>query len=452
MDFNVLFLTITISILIILMIMNMLFYMLLVLIRGINAGDIERNSGKIKSSQLNKLRWVEENKTSYENRALLAIYFITFISGAVIVPVSVNYYFQYFVPILQNWSLMQDVLPFFFYAFALLIYIVLFLVFIFVTMAFVILIPRRLSIMMNFKTIAGFISFLMFASAGLRPITYFTDLLAKGILSVLGIKKSSEENDVTEEEIISMVNEGHEQGVLEASEAEMIHNIFEYGDKEAQDIMTKRNNIIAIDANMPFQEAVDFMIHENNSRFPVFEENLDNIIGIINIKDAIRFKAVSKKAKGMVKSYPGIIRKAVFVPETKNIDDLFKEMQSKKLQMVIVSDEYGQTTGLVAMEDILEEIVGNILDEYDVEEEYIEERSDDTYEIEGLTPLEELENELNISFDSDHFDTLNGFMISRLEHIPAPDERFELDFKGYKFEILEVENRIIKTVLVTKHK
>ena len=127
-------------------------------------------------------------------------------------------------------------------------------------------------------------------------------------------------------------------------------------------------------------------------------------------------------------------------------------MQSQKLQMVIVLDEYGQTSGLVAMEDILEEIVGNILDEYDVEEEYIEERSDNVYEIDGLTPLSEVEDELGIEFDTEEFDTLNGFMISKLEHIPGENEIFVLDYKGYVFEILEVENRIIKTVLVTKSK
>jgi len=126
-------------------------------------------------------------------------------------------------------------------------------------------------------------------------------------------------------------------------------------------------------------------------------------------------------------------------------------MQSKKLQMVIVSDEYGQTSGLVAMEDILEEIVGNILDEYDEEEDYIEEKGENIYEIDGLTPLEELEEELGITFDDVNFETLNGFMISRLEHIPEEDEFFETDYAGYHFKALEIENKIFKTVSVIRN-
>lgn len=437
---------------IIFMLMNMCFYMFLTLVRELSVQDIESHENILKDSVLKRLREIESNKNGFENRALVAIFVLTFLGGGFFLPVTkelyvklcaenINHLFQHYF---YSTFIHGIVLALF--------YIIILSVFFVVFLAFFVLVPRRLAKQMSFKATARFISFVMIFSAFLRPVTYITNKFAKGILYILGIKKHNEENDVTEEEIISMVNEGQEQGVLEASEAEMIHNIFEYADKEVQDIMTNRNNIIAIDASMPFPEAIDFMIHENISRFPVYEENLDNIIGILNLKDAIRFHSTSKKAKGCVKNYPGIMRKAVFVPETKNIDDLFKEMQSKKLQMVIVLDEYGQTSGLVAMEDILEEIVGNILDEYDVEADYIEERADDIYEIEGLTPLEELEEELGIVFDTNDFDTLNGFMISCLEHIPGKDEHFEMEYKGYRFEILEVENRIIKTVLVTKLK
>lgn len=435
-----------------LMLINMFFYMFLTLLHELNANDIEKNEEKIKAKYIQRLRYVEEHKTSCENRALIAIYVLTFLGGGLFLEATYSLYVEYIVlffdKMFQNVIFPETIML----VLISLIYIFVLCIFFILLLAFFVLIPRRLAKRMQFNGVATFISFVMAISGLLRPITYITNKLAKAILYILGVRKHPEENDVTEEEIISMVNEGHEQGLLEASEAEMIHNIFEYAEKEVQDIMTKRKQIIAIDANMPFSDAIDFMIHENNSRFPIYEENLDHIIGIVNLKDAIRFWAVSKKARGLVKNYPGIIRKAVFVPETKNIDDLFKEMQSQKLQMVIVLDEYGQTSGLVAMEDILEEIVGNILDEYDVEEEYIEERSHNVYEIDGLTPLVEVEEELGIVFDTEEFDTLNGFMISKLEHIPAEDEIFVLDYKGYVFEILEVENRIIKTVLVTKNK
>lgn len=437
---------------IIFMIINMLFYMFLTLVREISANEIDKHENMFKEKIISRLRYVEENKISCENRALIAIFILTFIGGSIFIQQTYFLYDEFCTSHLTKWLTVWGISESLEFFFLWSVYFILLLLFFIVFLALFVLVPRRLAKRMSFKATAYFISFVMRISAFLRPVTYITNKLAKLILFVLGIKKPLSESDVTEEEIISMVNEGQEQGVLEASEAEMIHNIFEYGEKEARDIMTKRNNINAIDAEMPFQDAIDFIINENNSRFPVYEENLDHIIGIIHLKDAIRFHAVSKKIRGPVKNYPGIIRKAAFVPETKNIDELFKEMQSKKLQMVIVLDEYGQTAGLVAMEDILEEIVGNILDEYDEEEDYIAERAANIYETDGLTPLEELEDELGIVFETEDFDTLNGFMISKLEHIPAEDERFEMDYKGYRFEILEVENRIIKTVLVTKLK
>jgi len=146
----------------------------------------------------------------------------------------------------------------------------------------------------------------------------------------------------------------------------------------------------------------------------------------------------------------GLVREAVCVPETKNIDDLFKDMQSQKLQMVIVMDEYGQTAGLVTMEDILEEIVGNIMDEYDTDENHIEEKGNNEYLIEGMTRLEDLEERFGLDFGETDFDTLNGYLISKLERIPDEDESFEVQFGGYHFKIMSVEKNVIQSVLVTK--
>ena len=152
----------------------------------------------------------------------------------------------------------------------------------------------------------------------------------------------------------------------------------------------------------------------------------------------------------MLKEIPGLIRTVGFIPETRSIDNIFKAMQSKKAHMAVVVDEYGQTAGIVTMEDILEEIVGDILDEYDVDESYIREKSKDEYIIEGKTPLEELEELFDISFDESEFETLNGFLIAKLEHIPEPDEQFDIRIDGYDFKVLSVENKMIKTVLVKK--
>jgi putative hemolysin len=255
---------------------------------------------------------------------------------------------------------------------------------------------------------------------------------------------------VTEEDILSMVNEGHEQGVLQASEAEMISNIFEYSDKEAKDIMTNRSNIIAIDGNMPLGEAIRFMLSQANSRYPVYAGNIDRIIGFLHLKDACRMQEEGRYDTVPIRQIRGLLRKAIFIPETRKIDSLFKSMQSVKSHAVIVSDEYGQTSGLITMEDILEEIVGNIFDEYDDEETFIRRRGKGRYELDGLTPLEELEEELGLDFSQEEYETLNGFLISRLEHIPEDDELFDMDYGGYNFRVLAVENKMIKRVLVEK--
>ena len=173
-------------------------------------------------------------------------------------------------------------------------------------------------------------------------------------------------------------------------------------------------------------------------------------MGILHIKDAMLLSRDSSRMEQPIMEIEGLVRQVRFIPETRNINSLFQAMQSQKNHLVIVVDEYGQTAGLVAMEDILEEIVGNILDEYDEISEHIEEKGNDEYVMEGMTPLEELEERFGISFEDEAFETLNGFLISRLDRIPEPDEQFDVDYCGYHFKILAVENKMIQSVLVTK--
>lgn len=320
----------------------------------------------------------------------------------------------------------------------------------YILLTFGILLPKKLAQKYPDAWAYRFIRHIQFLRTALYPLTGIVAVSANVFLRLLGFRSSDEQNEVTEEEIISMVNEGHELGVLEAGEVEMITNIFEFGDKEASDIMTHRNNITAIDSQMPFKEALNFMLKESNSRYPVFEENLDHIIGVLYLKDAMRIHTSDESLNQAVGSVEGLIREAVFVPETKNIDDLFRSMQSEKNQMVIVMDEYGQTSGLVTMEDILEEIVGNIMDEYDPEENYIEEKGENEYVIEGMTKLEDLEERFGMKFGDTEFETLNGFIISKLDRIPDEGEETEIEIDGYNFKIVKVEKNVIQSVLVTR--
>lgn len=261
---------------------------------------------------------------------------------------------------------------------------------------------------------------------------------------------SVHDDDVTEEEIKSMVNEGHEQGVLLASEAEMINNIFEFGDKEAKDIMTHRKNLIVIDGNLSYNDAVSFIIENSKSRYPVYLDDIDNIIGVLHIKDAFAFAQKNEVFRTSIKDIPNLIREVDFVPETLNIHTLFKMMQAKKSHMVIVVDEYGQTSGAVAMEDILEEIVGNIEDEHDEEETLIRQNPDGSYLMNGLASMPEVIDLLGLPVDEDAFETLNGFLVSLLEKIPNDGETAQINMYGYDFNVLKVEDKMIREVLVRK--
>lgn len=281
----------------------------------------------------------------------------------------------------------------------------------------------------------------------LRPLTWLLEKLQNIILIAFGIKPHELEENVTEEEFMSMVNEGHEQGVFDAGEVEMISNIIELDEKEAQDIMTPKKKIIAVNAEMSVEEALKFMLAEKYSRYPLYEGNRDNIIGILHLKDVIIAYISTQLRERPIKD---IARDAYFVPDTQNINILFHEMQSKNIHMAIVIDEYGQTAGLVAMEDFLEEIVGNIQDEYDQEEKLILSKEEGNIEVKGAISLEELEEELDIALEHEDFDTLNGLLISLLDRIPGDGEQATLDYEGYRFEILETKNKMIERVRILK--
>lgn len=286
----------------------------------------------------------------------------------------------------------------------------------------------------------------------LFPFTKAVTLISHLFLRIFGIDPNEKTDNVTEEEIITMVNEGQEQGVLEASEAEMIANIFELGDKNAGDIMTHRSAIVALDGHMTLEEVIQKHIDGNYSRFPVYDGDIDNIVGTLHIRDALIMYRNLPNRKKEISKLKSIIRPAYFVPDTRDIDDLLKDMQAEKIHMGIVVDEYGQTAGVISMEDIIEEIVGNILDEYDVEEDSIEHNSDDSYIVDGLTELEDLNKLIGTEIESEDFDTLNGYLISLLNRIPEENETAEITADGYVFRILEVSGNVIRRVEVVKEK
>lgn len=432
---------------IVLLLIDMFFYGFGAAISSLNEKEVERRAEEEKDKKSIRLKKIIDNPTEYINTVQLITSLVNIIIGAVHLDILLRSVANGLKYLAEN-QLKLRIVPT--EAVLVIASVLSTLVLLYITLTLGVLLPKKIAGRIPERWAYLCINPVCFVTKLLLPFTGLVTVTTNGILKIFGMSGKLNENDVTEEEIINMVNEGHEQGIIQASEAEMISNIFEFGDKEAQDIMTHRNNIVAIDAETSLKDAITFMLDGKNSRYPVYEENIDHIVGILHLKDALRFHGSVESRDIPLRELEGLMREPCFIPQTKNIDELFHEMQAKKLQMVIVVDEYGQTDGLVAMEDILEEIVGNIMDEYDVESEYIEEKGKDEYVIEGKTPLEELEEKFGITFENEEYETLNGFLISRMDRIPEPDDKFDVDYKGYNFKILTVENKMIQSVLVTK--
>jgi putative hemolysin len=259
-------------------------------------------------------------------------------------------------------------------------------------------------------------------------------------------EEEEEEENEYEEEILSIIDEGHKQGAIMADEAKMISNIFEFGDKEARDIMRFRRKIVGVDVNMSLTDVIEFMLDQVYSRYPVYEEDIDNIVGVVHFKDVLG--AYWKDPKISLRE---IVSEPFFVHETKEVSDLFKEMQSEKIHMAIVIDEYGQTEGLVCMEDILEIIVGKIMDEYDVEEhEIIKLGKTGEYLVQGMTRLDEIGELLSITFPEEDVETLNGFLVNQIGHLPVDQEEVSLEYEGYEFRAMDIFDHVFRQIKITR--
>ncbi len=300
------------------------------------------------------------------------------------------------------------------------------------------------------KTAYAFVDFVSFFLVVLTPLTWITSRISDLVVRLFKVDPEESSSDVTEEEILSMVDEAHEQGVIRESEAEMIQNIIDFGDKAAKDIMIHRTNMEALEGNTTLKEALYVMLEEEYSRYPIYQEDLDDILGIVNFKDVVRLITERPEDENKaLREIPGLLRPATFIPGTRSINDIFQAMQHKKIHMAIVVDEYGQTDGLLSMEDILEEIVGEIEDEYDEREILIQPQRDNSVLIEGLTRLEDVEEELGITFSEERFETLNGYLTSVLGHIPTAQDT-DVTAGGYQFQILSVSGNVIEKVRAKK--
>lgn len=293
------------------------------------------------------------------------------------------------------------------------------------------------------------------AMLAVKPINFisilakpFVLLLSASVNILLRLTKQQvnvDSEEFSEDEVKSMLEAGQESGVLKEEGRKMINSIFEFDDKLAYEIMTPRTDVFAIDINDPMDEYIDELMELRYSRIPVYDDENDNIIGILNIKD---YLIKAREAGFDNVDISNILRKAYFVPETKNIDSLFFEMQKLKQHIAILIDEYGGFAGIVTMEDIIEEVMGDIDDEYDEEEVEIEKIDDSTYLLDGSADLDDINEELGTEFASEDSETIGGFLVDIMGEIPEADEQEErvVEYQNYVFKIESVKDRRIEKV------
>ena len=269
------------------------------------------------------------------------------------------------------------------------------------------------------------------------------------IAKIMLLQKKHAQHAVTEEGIRQMVDAGGSNGSIDESEKEMINNIFELSNTSVEEIATHRTDIVAVPLEATLAEIKEVLMEEKYSRIVVYEDNIDNIVGVFHVKDLVKYILTdSTRMEEGNFHLEDIMMQPYFVPFSKKTDELIEEMQREKVHMAIVIDEYGGTSGIVTMEDVMEEIVGNIFDEYDLEEEEdicpIDENS---YSISGKADLQDVAEQLGIVFEDDEdYDTLGGYLIGRLGRIPEDDEMPEIAVGGWLFQIKQFEEKRIEKV------
>ncbi len=306
------------------------------------------------------------------------------------------------------------------------------------------LVPKKIAMQVPEKISFKIVDILLFFSKLFAPLVKILSVSTNAVVRLLGFNPHADEETVTEEEIRMMVDVGGEKGVIEDVQKEMINNIFEFDDLDAGDIMTHRTDMVAVEVGDDLSEVVDTAVSEGYSRIPVYEDDQDNIIGIVYVKDLLAY--VGKKLPA--KSLRDIMRTPMYVPESKICGDLFKEMTEKRTQMAVVVDEYGGTAGIVTLEDIVEAIVGNIQDEYDDEDEEISKINETTFTIDGMTNLEEVAELTGTELPEGSYDTVAGFIIKELGLLPEEGKTYEVNYKNIKLTVLSVDERRIDKVRV----
>ncbi len=280
----------------------------------------------------------------------------------------------------------------------------------------------------------------------MKPFVKFLTLSTNAVLRLLHIDPTVKETNVTEEEIRMMVDVGSEEGSIEDEEKQMIQNIFEFNDKDVVEIMTHRKKIVSLPIDATYDEVMDIATHEKYTRIPIYRETIDEVVGILHIKDLLGIP--KEETSGDKFSLEKIMRPPLFVHETKKISSLFHEMKKGHMQLAVIVDEYGGTMGIATIEDILEEIVGNISDEFDEEETQLLKMNDGGFLVSGDMTLSDLEEQIGVDLDSEDYDTIAGLTLGLLDRVPDHGETPEVQYKNVKIKVIQVEENWISKLLL----
>ncbi|AWI05580.1 hemolysin family protein [Clostridium drakei] len=315
----------------------------------------------------------------------------------------------------------------------------------YVTLVFGELLPKRIALQKPDAFAMRSIGVIVFLSKITSP---FVKLLSGSInilVKVFGLDKKNTEETISKEEIKSLVEVGREYGVINETEKQMINGIFEFDDKLAKEVMTPRPDVFLINVNTSHDEIMDELMEEKYSRIPVYEDDIDNIIGILYMKDL--FIEIHKNHNKNI-DIRKMLHTPYFVLESKNIDELFKELQTTRNHMAVLIDEYGGFSGIATIEDLIEEVMGEIDDEYDDSEPDIKKVDNDTFVVSGSISVDNFNNYLNLNLISEYSDTIGGFVVDLLGHIPHNGERKAVNYENIIFKIEEVKDRRIEKVKV----
>jgi len=317
----------------------------------------------------------------------------------------------------------------------------------YVTLVFGELIPKRIALRNSEKIALSSIGVVVFISRLFSPFVKFLTFSTNLVLKILKMKEDNIEEKVSKEELRSLVEVGKEHGVINEAEQEMIENIIEFDEKIAREIMIPRTKVFLIDKNISIHELFENKEIGKYSRIPVYENEADNIVGVLLTKDLMM--EAYKKGFDNIK-VADLLQEAYFVPETKNVNELFNEMQLEKKHITILIDEYGGFSGIVTLEDLIEEVMGNIADEFDDEDLSIRQLSRNKYLISGEVSLNDLNDNFHFELESKYYDTLSGILIENLGYIPEDNENIEpITINGVVFKPQRVKNKKIEKVVMT---